>query len=44
MEAATNTAGGPPSGEEKRGQVGALARLARGELGSLRVLVTIAVI
>ena len=42
MEAATGTAGDAPP--EQPGRLGAFARLARGELGSLRVLITIAVI
>jgi D-xylose transport system permease protein len=43
MEAATKTAGAAPP-EQGGGGMGALARLARGELGSVRVLITIAVI
>jgi D-xylose transport system permease protein len=42
MEAATGTAGDAPP--EQPGRLGAIARLARGELGSLRVVITIAVI
>ena len=40
MEAATATAGDAPP--EQPGRLGAFARLARGELGSLRVLIAIA--